>query len=181
MRVSQIMTQPVITISEDAPLHEIARIMLEHGIGGIPVVDESGGLTGIITESDFTASEKGVPFSRFRAPQLFGSWLGNNADELYSRARNIPARDIMSRGVITVTENDSIEAVLNLILKHDINRILVVRDRKPVGIVARHDLLRMMKTEPARVADQKSENESLLKFRIARERSSDRRPGETRH
>lgn len=153
MRVSQIMTQPVITITEDTPLHEIARIMLEHGIGGIPVIDESGGLTGIVTESDFTAKEKCVPFSMFRAPQLFGAWLGNDAEEMFTRARDIPARDIMSKSVVTVTENDSIEAVLNLILKHDINRIPVVRDRKPIGIVARHDLLRLMKTEPAKVAN----------------------------
>ncbi len=51
----------------------------------------------------------------------------------------------MSTSVVTVTENDSIEEVLELILRYDINRIPVVKDRKPVGIVARRDLLRMMK------------------------------------
>jgi CBS domain-containing protein len=51
----------------------------------------------------------------------------------------------MSTSVVTVTENDSIEKVLELILRYDINRIPVVKDRKPVGIVARRDLLRVMK------------------------------------
>ena len=58
--------------------------------------------------------------------------------------RKTPAWQIMSTSVVTVTENDSIERVLELILKYDINRIPVVKDRKPVGIVARRDLLIMM-------------------------------------
>lgn len=145
MKVKDIMTEPVITIGEDTSLQEVAQIMLENRIGGLPVINESGDLTGIVTESDFTAKEKCVPFSMFRAPQLFGTWLGNDAEDLYSRAKNIPAREVMSTSVVTVTENDSIEKVLELILKCDINRIPVVKDRKPVGIVARRDLLRVMK------------------------------------
>lgn len=53
----------------------------------------------------------------------------------------------MSRNVITVQENDSIEKVLELILKYDINRIPVMSDGKLVGIVARRDLLRIMKNQ----------------------------------
>ena len=149
MKVKEIMTQPVITITEETSLQKVAQIMLENRIGGVPVINESGQLTGIVTESDFTAREKCVPFSLFRAPQLFGTWLGNDAEVLYAAARNIPAREIMSPGVVTVTENDSIEQVLELILRYDINRIPVVKDGKPVGIVARRDLLRMMKVNRA--------------------------------
>jgi CBS domain-containing protein len=149
MKVKDIMTEPVITIIEDT-LQEVAQIMLEHRIGGLPVINESGELTGIVTESDFTAKEKCVPFSMFRAPQLFGTWLGNDAEDSYARGRNIPAREVMSTSLVTVTENDSIEKVLELILKYDINRIPVVKDRKPVGIVARRDLLRVMKVNQSR-------------------------------
>ena len=150
MKVKDIMTEPVITIREDTPLQKVAQIMLENRIGGLPVINESGDLTGIVTESDFTAKEKCVPFSMFRAPQLFGIWLGNDAEELYARAGNIPAREVMSTSVVTVTENDPIEKVLELILKYDINRIPVVKDRKPVGIVARRDILRVMKINQGR-------------------------------
>ena len=150
MKVKDIMTEPVITIGEDTSLQEVAQIMLEHRIGGVPVINASGDLTGIVTESDFTAKEKCVPFSLFRAPQLFGAWLGNDAEDLYARAGNIPAREVMSTSVVTVTENDPIERVLELILKYDINRIPVVKDRKPVGIVARRDILRVMKINQER-------------------------------
>ena len=150
MKVKDIMTEPVITIGEDTSLQKVAQIMLENRIGGLPVINESGELTGIVTESDFTAKEKCVPFSMFRAPQLFGTWLGNDAEDLYARAKNIPAREVMSTSVVTVTENDSIERVLELILRYDINRIPVVKDRKPVGIVARRDLLRVMQVNQSR-------------------------------
>lgn len=92
------------------------------------------------------AKEKCVPFSLFRASELLGTWLGNDAEEIYATAANIPVREIMSRNLVTVKETDSIEKVLELILRYDISRIPVVRDRKPVGIVARHDLLKVMKT-----------------------------------
>lgn len=145
MKVKEIMATPVVTTGEDTSLQNVAQIMLENRIGGVPVINASGELVGIVTESDFTAKEKAVPFSLFRAPQLFGAWLGDNAEELYAAARQTPVREIMSTSVVTVTENDPIEKVLELILKYDVNRIPVVKDRKPVGIVARRDLLRVMK------------------------------------
>ena len=46
MKVKDIMTEPVITISEDTSLQEVAQIMIEHRIGGLPVINESGELTG---------------------------------------------------------------------------------------------------------------------------------------
>lgn len=152
MKVNEIMTQPVITIGEDTALQEAANMMLQHRIGGIPVVDRNGNLVGIITETDFCAKERCVPFSLFRAPQLFGTWLGNDAEEAYARAGTIRAGDVMSRNVVTVRENDSVETVLELILKYDINRIPVLSDGKLVGIVARRDLLRIMKNQQASTA-----------------------------
>ena len=149
MKVREIMSQPVITVKEETRLDEVAQLMLEKGIGGVLVIDKAGVLTGIVTESDFTAKEKYVPFSIMRFPQLFGSWLGDDAEELYASARNTAAREVMSTQVVTVNENDSIEKVLELILKHDVNRIPVVRDGKPVGIVARRDLLKVMRSQPA--------------------------------
>ena len=149
MKVNQIMTQSIITISEDTPLREAAKIMLRHRIGGLPVVDKEGKLTGILTESDFTATERCVPFSLFRAPQLFGAWLGKDAEDLYAKAGDIRAREVMSTKVITVNENDPIERVLELILKYDINRIPVLSEGKLAGIVARRDLLRVMKDQHA--------------------------------
>lgn len=75
MNVREIMSQPAITVPKDTPLAEVARVMVERGIGRVPAVTDGGRLAGIVTESDFSAKERGVPFSLLRLPQLFGHWL----------------------------------------------------------------------------------------------------------
>ncbi len=145
MKVRDIMAQPVIVAREDASLEEIAKTMLDCGIGAMPVVNEKGELTGIITESDFTAKNHGIPFSSFRAPQLLGHWLTNEGVErIYEAAKRMTANEIMCREVLTVTEDESVERLLGLMVNNDLKRIPVVRDGVPVGIVARHDILKMM-------------------------------------
>lgn len=145
MRVKQIMSQPVITVREEATLEQIAKIMLEHRIAYVPVVNDRGVIVGVVTEADFTAKEKRVPFTRFSLPELFGQYLDQGeVDPIYHAARNLTAREIMTAQVITVTEDELVRVVLEHILHHHINHIPVVRDGIPVGMVARHDLLKMM-------------------------------------
>ena len=145
MKISKIMSAPAITVTEHESLETAARKMLDSGIGGLPVVNAEGKLVGIVTESSFTARNKGVPFSTFRAPQLLGRWIsGEGVDKIYQEARETPVADVMAGPVVTVSEDDTVTRAVELMLKHDVNRLPVVRDGKPVGIVARHDLLRMM-------------------------------------
>jgi CBS domain-containing protein len=150
MKIKQVMSQPAIVVREDSTLEEIARTMLERNIGSVPVVDQQGKISGVITESDFTAKEKGVPFSTFRAPQLFGQWMDRGVIEaLYEKARNLKAKEIMSHDVVTVTEDQPVDDALALLLKHGIHHLPVVRDQVPVGVISRHDLLRIMAKERA--------------------------------
>ncbi|HSF47402.1 MAG TPA: CBS domain-containing protein [Burkholderiales bacterium] len=145
MRIKEIMAQPVVTAREQTSLEEIAALMLQHHVGCVPVVDGRGQLCGIITESDFAAKEKGVPFSTFRAPQVLGKWLTEKGIErLYEQARKMTASEIMNTNVIALAEDEPIERAVELMLKHDINRIPVLRARVPVGIVSRHDLLKLL-------------------------------------
>ncbi len=151
MNVSQIMRQPAVVIHEDTSLEEAARIMMEHKLRGLPVVDEQGKLCGFLSVSDYLAKDKYIPFSRFHAPQLFGKWISSEGiEQMYEEARTTPVKEIMSKNVIFVTEDDSVDKVVRLMLDRDLNRIPVVRDAVPVGIVARYDFLQLMmrKSEP---------------------------------
>lgn len=142
------MSKPVMVAREDTTLEEIARMMLDNNIGCVPVVDTTGKICGVITESDFAAKDKGLPFSTFRAPQLLGRWMSQEGVErIYDAARSMTAKEIMSRRVATVTEDQSAQDVVELMLKFDVNRIPVVREGVPVGMVSRHDLLRLMVRE----------------------------------
>ena len=145
MKVREVMSTPVVVVQEEATLEEVARTMLDHHIGCAPVVNRKGLLVGVITESDFAAKEKGFPFSTFRAPQLLGQWISSdNVERIYEAARQLQAKEIMQPQVITVTEDQTMNDAVVLMFEHDINRIPVVREGVPVGIVSRHDLLRLL-------------------------------------
>ena len=145
MKVTEIMVRPVIVVKEDTTLEGIARIMLDDRIGCVPVVGKEGKIVGIVTESDFTAKEHAFPFSTFFAPQLFGKWMSKEGiEEMYKAARTLTAKEIMSTPAVTVMEEDTLEEVVKKMLHYDINRIPVVRDGVPVGMVARHDLLNLI-------------------------------------
>lgn len=144
MKVKEIMTAPVIVGKEENTLEEIAHIILDNKIGCVPIVGKDGKMVGIITETDFMVKERCVPFSRFNAPQLFGRWMPKEGvEQAYRTARELMAKEIMSERVVSVTEDDGVDEVIEEMLKHDYNHIPVVRDGVPVGIVTRHDILKM--------------------------------------
>jgi CBS domain-containing protein len=145
LKASDIMTQPVHTVRETCSLEDCARLMIDHKIGCLPVTNAEGKLVGILTESDFAAKNKGIPFSMYRFPQVFGEWMPKKGvEKLYSAARSRCAAEFMSRSVATVKATDSLETVLATMQRTGYHRIPVIADGAPVGIIARHDLLRLM-------------------------------------
>ena len=151
--VRQIMTQPVVTVEEDATLETVARTMLARGIGCLPVVDAQGRLCGIITAADVAGVEGGLPFAAYRAPHQLGAWLpAQGLEAIYAQGRRLCARDIMTMPVHTLTEDDSVTAAAVMMVRHAVTHLPVVRDGLPVGIVARHDLLKLL-VRPAGGAD----------------------------
>ncbi|HMO57272.1 MAG TPA: CBS domain-containing protein [Roseiflexaceae bacterium] len=153
MNIAHIMVQPVRVTSRDTSLDTVARLMLAHRIGCLPIVDPANRLCGIITEADFQAKERGVPFSTFRAPRIFGQWMSHEGIEhIYQAACSRTAADIMSTPVVTLTPDDSVEYAVRLMLDHHISHLPVVREGVPIGIVSRHDLLRLMLPTPHEAA-----------------------------
>jgi CBS domain-containing protein len=148
VKVKEIMTQPVVVVGEDATLEEVAQTMLDRGIGCVPVVDREGRLTGVIVESDFTGKERGFPFSAYMAPQLLGEWVTKEGVErIYEAARTRTAKEIMTTQPAMVTEDEEVTELVAEMIDHGMHRVPVVRDGVPVGMVTRHDLLKMMARE----------------------------------
>jgi CBS domain-containing protein len=144
MKISDIMTTPVVTVSQNSTLEQVARLMLEHKVGGVPVLGPKGELVGIITQSDFSAKNRPVPFSMLSLPSLFGHWLQPAIERVYEDARTVKAADVMARHVVTVREDDPVEEAIRRMCEHKIHRLPVVRAGRPVGMVSRQDLLRLM-------------------------------------
>lgn len=147
------MTHPARVVHEDCTLAEAAELMLTHGIGCLPVTDGQGKMIGLVTESDFSAKDKGIPFSMYRHPQLLGQWMPKeHVERVYAHSRTKPVRDIMTHDVVAVTETASVESVIRAMLRTGYHRIPVHRSGVPVGLITRRDLLKLMleeRTSPA--------------------------------
>jgi CBS domain-containing protein len=145
MIVGDIMTREPITVGEDTPLDIVAGLMIENRIGCIPVVDEGGGVRGIITEADFTGNERNVPFGAFVLPHLFDAPPEQEQLELVrSQARHTTAAQIMCAPVETVGADEPLGAVVRRMVERQRQRLPVVQGGRLVGIVSRHDLLRVI-------------------------------------
>ena len=145
MKVSEIMSSPVKTLKGDQTLEHAAKLMLNNSIGGVPIVDDDGKLIGMVTESDFSAKEHAIPFSRVYAPQLFGKWMSKEGvEKAYEAARKITVDEIMSSPVITVNKEDTVAEAVRKMLEYHIHRIVVAEKGVPEGILSRHDLLKLV-------------------------------------
>ena len=88
MKVSDVMTVDVVSVTPDTGLKAAARKMVEFGVSGLPVVDDTGKLVGIITEADFVKQEAGR--SQFRYRRLLDAVFGER--ETRPRATPLPTR-----------------------------------------------------------------------------------------
>jgi len=140
MRVAEVMTLNPVSISPEASILEAIRVMLQRGFSGLPVVDSSRSLVGIVTEGDLLRRiETGTQRKRPRWIELLvGS--GRLASE-YVHASGRKVAEVMSRDVHTITEEASLDDVVQLMERHQIKRLPVVRNQSLVGIVTRANLL----------------------------------------
>src|SRR5690348_17164408 len=143
MKVADVMTRRVVSISPDATILDAAKLMLKHHISGLPVIDRDGGLVGIVTEGDFLRRpETGTAQPRSRWLDLFfGPAEGAQA---FVRSHGMKVAEVMTPKVITVAANEPLERVVHLMEVHQIKRLPVLRGRKVAGIVSRANLVRAL-------------------------------------
>jgi CBS domain-containing protein len=141
MRAHQIMTRPVITVAPDANIVEAANAMLLNHISGLPVVDEAGKLVGIVSQGDFIRrAEIGTQRKRGRWLKFLVGPGGAASDFVHERGRKVG--EIMTTEPCTVTENATLEDVVELMQRNNVKRLPVMRGDQIVGIVTRTNLLR---------------------------------------
>ncbi len=147
MTAKDIMTSNVVVVNQNATIKEIAEIFLKNRIGGVPVVDEENKIVGIISETDIIQKEKNVNMPHF-INILQGYIFFDSFKEVEDDIRKIAAykaSDIMSKDVMTVKEEDSVEYVANEMIKKSINRVPVVDDNNYIkGIICRYDIIKAM-------------------------------------
>lgn len=140
MQARDIMTTRVITVGEDTEIAEIAKRLLENGISALPVIDPDGRIVGMVSEGDLMRRPESET-ERHPSWWLSLLLLPEQKAISYVKSHGRHAADVMSRGVVTVADNASLEEIAETLEKHRIKRVPVVRDGKLAGIVSRANLL----------------------------------------
>lgn len=143
MKASEFMTKDVFSLTTDKTVQDAATLMLEHNISVIPVVDSAKNLVGIITESDFIGKDAHIPHALASIKRLLGQiFYHEGVEEIFMRAKNMVLENVMSRYPKTVSPDQSLNDVVDMMGKYNLKRVPVAQQGKLVGIITRHDILR---------------------------------------
>jgi len=145
-RIGDIMTTNVVRVHPDTPVQQVARLMSENGISGLPVVDDKDHVLGVVTELDMI-----VRNTRFKVPNFIMILDSIIYFETPKRLRErlehmlgVTAGEIMSKPAVTITPDATIEDLAELMVNRRHNPIPIVQDGRLVGIISRSDIIRLM-------------------------------------
>jgi CBS domain-containing protein len=141
-----IMTTPAITVHPELSVKELVAVFREHRVGGVPVVNADDELIGIVTEGDLMALDSDVPMPHYF--ELFDSiiYLGSQKKfkEQLQKAVAATVADLMTPAPLTVKPDDPARAAATLMSRHGFDRVPVEDDGKVVGVVSRHDIIKLL-------------------------------------
>ncbi|WP_027528462.1 CBS domain-containing protein [Bradyrhizobium sp. Ec3.3] len=160
MRAHQIMTRSVISVTPDTTIVEAANIMLKRHVSGLPVVDETGKLVGVVSEGDFIRrSEIGTQRKR-------GRWLkfilgpGQSASD-FVQEHGRKVSEVMTTSPVTITEDTALAEIVDILEQNNIKRLPVVRGDKVVGLVSRANLLQAVASLARQVPDPTADDDHI--------------------
>ncbi|MGO4837873.1 CBS domain-containing protein [Rhizobiaceae sp. 2RAB30] len=164
MKAKDVMTAKVVTVSPDHSIRHAAKIMMDNGVSGLPVVDDAQRLVGVISEGDM-----------LRRTELgLGGMVATPGEEAdreqkarsYVKAHSWRVSDVMTPDPVVVDEETSLARIAALMGEREIKRVPVLRNGALVGIVTRADLLYAIAT--AKLPDTTRGDEAIRRSILAR-------------
>lgn len=167
MKAEDVMTRDVISIDPDATVLQAARLMLQHHISGLPVIDQDGALVGVLSEGDFLRRRE------TRTERRRSRWLeflmgpGKIAAE-YSHSHGSKVSEVMTPDVVTVDVTTPLEEIVDVMERRRVKRVPVICGSQVVGIVTRSNLMHAM-VSLARVAQPGATDDAAIRERLLAE------------
>jgi CBS-domain-containing membrane protein len=146
LKVKDIMTTEIITVSPETEIVKATKLLLEKRINGVPVLDETGRLVGILCQSDLIAQQRKLPIPSFFT-LLDGLIPLTSEKQIDKQVRKIAAvtvAEAMTPNPVTVEPDTNIEEVAALMVDRNFHTIPVVDEGELVGIVGKEDILRTL-------------------------------------
>ncbi|MEE1337084.1 CBS domain-containing protein [Methanobrevibacter sp.] len=118
LHISSVMVKDVFTVPETMQLDEVAKLMLDNGIGSVPVIDDDGKMVGIVSKADFVTLAVGIAFDK------------------------ITVKEIMTKDLTVVSPTERLVHARRLMIEDHVGRLPVVEDGELVGMLTSKDLMR---------------------------------------
>lgn len=145
MKARDVMTTPVVCVPPDASTRDVARLLLEQGVSGVPVIDPAGVLLGFVSEGDLIAppdAEREAQRERWLARLAEGEQLASDFLAHVAGAAPRTAGAVMTAPAISVTEETPVAEIAQLLADRHVKRVPVTRAGVVVGLISRIDILR---------------------------------------
>jgi CBS domain-containing protein len=144
MKVRDIMTAKVVSVREDTPFAEVARTMLDRGVSGVPVIDATGAVVGVISDTDLLAKEAyPTRVERRRLIENVIRLLAGPEEGWHPKAAALTARELMDDQPVTAQPDESVHRAAARMVEYHVKRLPVVEEGKLVGILTQRDVLRV--------------------------------------
>jgi len=140
VKVGDVMTTGVVSVRPDTPYKELVERLVQFDVSGLPVVDESAKVVGIVTEADLVSREA-YGDHRHRALALLVDVLSGREHHWVTKAGGSVAADVMTTNLVVCDPDEDVRLVARRMLQHGIKRIPVVRNGALVGMMSRQDIL----------------------------------------
>ena len=155
LKVKDIMTREIITVSPETEIVNAAKILLEKRINGLPVIDAFGRLVGVLCQSDLVAQQMSIPI-----PSVFTLLDGyipltiiKRIDKEVEKIAALTVKQAMTPNPVTVGLETDIEDVAKLMVDKKYHTLPVMEGDKVIGIVGKKDVLKTLLSEPQKKED----------------------------
>lgn len=145
MLARDVMSSGVVTVEAKGSLLDAVKLLINSGVSALPVIDEKGAFVGVLSEFDVIRHVMGGDGAAALQSQLE---KGGALADVYAQALASPVASLMTSPAISAQEGTPLKDIADLMLKHQIKRVPIVRDGTVVGVVSRVDLVKALLSRP---------------------------------